>query len=60
VSEGTQSQQIRKDVKREVVKMGVRTKKYGSHPFAKKIKKEEQNGIHESKKESSRKESPQD
>jgi hypothetical protein len=24
----------------EVVKMGVRTKKYGSHPFAKKIKKE--------------------
>ena len=43
--------------------MGVRTKKYGSHPFAnrnKEIKKEEQNGLHESKKESSGKESPQD
>jgi hypothetical protein len=39
--------------------MGVRTKKYGSHPFAKKIKKEEKDGIHESKEESSRKESPQ-
>jgi hypothetical protein len=43
--------------------MGVRTKRAGSHPFAnrnKEIKKEEQNGIHESKEKGSRKESPQD
>jgi len=43
--------------------MGVRTKKYGSHPFAnrnKEIKKEEKDGIHKSKEEVSSQESPQD